>query len=95
MAMNLPNNPVPLLEPLDVWTRLMHCTGDVAAKDGGPLLDKDADVLHMGVEWVDGHRGVLNHNLAWASRRDGGITDFEVIACLGEPRGLVGCHLVL
>lgn len=68
----------------------MHDTGDVAAEDGGPLLDEDADILHVGVERVDGDGGILDDDLAGASGGQRSVTDFERSSGFGEPGSLVG-----
>lgn len=68
----------------------MHDAGNVAAEDGGPLLDEDTDILHVGVERVDGDGGVLDDNLAGTSGGQRGVTDFEGSTGLGEPGSLVG-----
>ena len=62
MPYHLPNDTISLPEAIHAGTDRVHLADDVAAKDGGPLLDKDAAVLHVTVERVDGDGGVL-HNV--------------------------------
>lgn len=63
MPHHLPNDTISLPEPIHAGTDLVHLAGDIAAKDGRPLLDEDAAVLHVTVQRVDGDGGVLHHNL--------------------------------
>ena len=58
-----------------------------------PLMPVDAtslSVLHVAVEWVDGHGGVFHDNLPGAGLRQGGIADLQRGAGLLKP-----CRLIL
>jgi len=59
---HLPNDTISLPEAIHATTDLKHFTSDITAKDGGPLLNEDASVLHMRVERIDGDGGVLHNN---------------------------------
>ena len=65
---NLPDDTISFLEALHVRSHFIHLTGHITAEYGRPLLDEDARILHMTVEWVDGNGSILNDELARASR---------------------------
>jgi hypothetical protein len=66
---DLPNHTISVLEAIYAGTNLIYLAGDIAANDGGKLLDKDADVLHVTVEWIDGDGGIPHHDFPGAGRR--------------------------
>ena len=53
---------IALLEAIHAGAELVYLAGDVAAKDGRPLLDEDTSVLHVTVERVDGDSGILHND---------------------------------
>jgi len=85
-----PKNPIGLLEAIHTGSYFIHLAGYIAAKDGGPLLHKDAVVLHVAVQRVDGDSGVLDDYLAGASGGHGSVADAEW--CAG---GIEVCGAVL
>lgn len=66
--------------------------GDVAAKDGRPFLDKDAEALHMRVEGVDGDGAVADNELVGLRDGHGGVIDLEWGGDLAEPGSFVHRH---
>ena len=48
MLHHLPNNTISLLEAINAGTNLVHLAGNVAAKDGRPLLNKDTQATRLG-----------------------------------------------
>jgi len=87
--MNIPNNAVAFLEALLTRPYFIDLAGNITSEDGRPLLNKDAGILHVPVERVDGNGGVLHDDSARAGGGKGGVTDFEGSVGFGEPCGLV------
>ena len=86
---NLPNDAISFLKALRVRSHSIHLTGHVTAEDGGPLLDKDAGVLHMAVEWIDGDGGILHNELTGTGRGQRGITHLQGGVGFDEPCGSI------
>jgi hypothetical protein len=59
----LPNDTVSLLEAIDARPDFKNFSSNITAKDSGPLLDKDAMVLHVPVNWVDRDGSILYNDL--------------------------------
>lgn len=91
---DLPDDTISFLEALHVRSHFIHLAGHVTAEDGRPLLDEDARILHMTVEWVDGNGSILDDELARASRGQWGIANLQGGIGFHEPCGLVCrcCH---
>jgi hypothetical protein len=75
---------------LNIWSDFVHLASNVTAKNSGPLLHKYANVLHVAVDGVDGHCGILYDDFACASRRHGSIADSK-----GSSGSIKPCSLVL
>lgn len=86
---NVPDDAISFLKALRVRSHFIYLAGHVTAEDGGPLLDKDARVLHVAVERVDGDGSILHDELAGTGRRQWGVA--HVQGCVGfhEPCGLI------
>ena len=87
--MYLPNDTISLLEAIHARADLIHLASDVTAKDSGPLLDEDADVLHVTVERVNGDGGILHNNLSGTGCGQWSITDLQRGVGLVKPCSLV------
>jgi hypothetical protein len=71
---------VTLLEVLHAAADFDNLAGDIAAKDNGPVLDEDAIVLDLPVDWVDGNRVVLDDDLSVVGLGYFGAVDAEGLA---------------
>jgi hypothetical protein len=83
-----PDDTISLLEPLHALSYFMNKSGYIAAEDGGPLLHEDTVVLHVVVERIHSHSGVLHNNLAWTGGGHGRFADLT--GCRGCRE--VGCE---
>ena len=70
----------------------MNFAGNIATEDGRPLLDEDADILHVAVEWIDGDGSVSNDEFVRTSGRHGCFAYLQGGIGFAEPCCFVGCH---
>jgi hypothetical protein len=80
---------IALLEVLHAAADFDDLAGDVAAEDNGPVLDENAIVLDLPIDWVDGNRVVLDDNLSVIGLRNFGAGDTEFNALSVKVRCLV------
>ena len=90
MLNNLPDDAISFLKALRVRANLIHLASYVTAEDSGPLLDEDADVLHMAVERVDGDGSILYNELSGTGYGQWGVVHLKWGASFDEPCGLIG-----
>ena len=89
-AMSLPNDAVANLEALmNIGSDFVNHTSHIAAKDGGPLLDKDTGGLHVAVQRVDGNGSVPDDEFFGSGSRHGSFAHLERSTGLEQPGGLV------
>jgi hypothetical protein len=85
-----PNNTISLLETLHALSYFVNRADYSSPKDGGSLLHEDTVVLHVVVERVDSHCGVLDDDLASAGCGHGRFADLKG----GRGRREVGCEVL-
>jgi hypothetical protein len=93
---NLPNDAISFLEALHTRSHFIDLTGYIAAEDGGPLMDKDARVLHVAIQRVDGDGSILDDDLTGTYGGHWGILHLKRSASLDEVCSLIlgGSHLL-
>jgi hypothetical protein len=85
-----PDDTISLLEPLHALSYFVNKSAYIAAKNSGPLLHEDTVVLHVVVERIDSHSGVLHNDLAWTRGGHGRFADLKG----GRGRREVGCEVL-